>query len=62
MNHFYLKIQKVDKTCLFELSWGKSQHITAELFYPETIILSYKEWQKTYCNFYSNQSRGKVID
>ncbi|KYC41773.1 hypothetical protein WA1_17235 [Scytonema hofmannii PCC 7110] len=62
MNNFYLKIQKVARTCLFELSWGKSQHITAELSYPENIILSYQEWQKVYCNFYSNQSRGKVID
>ncbi|MUG97661.1 CHASE2 domain-containing protein [Scytonema sp. UIC 10036] len=62
MNNFYLKIQKVDRTCLFELSWGKNQHITAALFYPEDIILSHNEWHKIYCNFYSNQLRGKVVN
>lgn len=62
MNNFYLKIQKVDKTCLFELSWGKGQQITAEIPYPENIILSHEQWQRIYTNFYSSQSRGRVVD
>ncbi len=62
MNNFYLKIQKVDKTCLFELSWGKGQQITAEIPYPENIILSHEQWQRIYTNFYSSQSRGRVVE
>ncbi|BAY95287.1 MULTISPECIES: CHASE2 domain-containing protein [unclassified Tolypothrix] len=62
MTNFYLKIQKVEKTCLFELSWGQGQHITSEISYPENIIADHEQWQKIYINFYSNQLRGKVIN
>ncbi|MBD2203709.1 CHASE2 domain-containing protein [Calothrix sp. FACHB-1219] len=62
MTNFYLKIQKVDRTCLFELSWGQGQHITSEISYPENIIASHEQWQKIYINFYSNQLRGKVVN
>ncbi|MDJ0696153.1 CHASE2 domain-containing protein [Mastigocoleus sp. MO_188.B34] len=62
MINVYLKIQKVDKTCLFELSWGKGQQINAQVTYPEIIISSYQEWQRFYRKFYRTQMRGKVIN
>ena len=62
MINVYLKIQKVDETCLFELSWGKSQQINAQVTYPEIITSSYQEWQRFYRKFYSTQMRGKVIN
>ncbi|KYC35452.1 hypothetical protein WA1_06400 [Scytonema hofmannii PCC 7110] len=63
MSHFYLQVQQVDKKCLFQLSWGTGQQITAEIPYPETIISSYQEWQRVYQNFYSTQElRGKVVN
>ena len=62
MINVYLKIQKVDETCLFELSWGKSQQINAQVTYPEIITSSYQEWQRFYRKFYSSQMRGKVIN
>jgi len=58
----YLKVQQIEKVCLFELSWGKSQQINATLPYPETITLLYQEWQRIYLNFYKNSWRGRVAD
>ncbi|KST63856.1 CHASE2 domain-containing protein [Mastigocoleus testarum] len=62
MINVYLKIQKVDRTCLFELSWGKGQQLNAQITYPESIASSYQEWQRFYRKFYSNKLRGKVIN
>ncbi|MBD2356491.1 CHASE2 domain-containing protein [Tolypothrix sp. FACHB-123] len=62
MTNFYLKIQKVEQTCLFELSWGLHQQIIAKLNYPQNIITSHEQWQRTYINFYSSQLRGKVVN
>jgi hypothetical protein len=58
----YLKVQQIDKVCLFELSWGKGQQINATLPYPEKITLLYQEWQRTYLNFYKTYLRGRVAD
>lgn len=62
MINVYLKIQKVDRTCLFELSWGKGQQLNAQITYPESIASSYQEWQRFYRKFYSKKLRGKVIN
>ncbi len=62
MGNFYLQIHQVERTCLFKLSWGQNQQIVAEIAYPENVIVLYKEWQKAYRNFYSNELRGKVLN
>ncbi|BAY24042.1 putative Chase2 sensor protein [Calothrix sp. NIES-2100] len=62
MTNFYLKIQKVEQTCLFELSWGQHQQMTAEITYPVNIITSHEQWQRIYINFYRNKLRGKVVN
>ncbi|BAY81595.1 putative Chase2 sensor protein [Calothrix parasitica NIES-267] len=62
MSNFNLKIQLIEKTCLFELAWGDGQQLNATLTYPQTIANSYNEWQQCYLKFYKNSFRGKVAD
>ncbi|MEM7553094.1 MAG: CHASE2 domain-containing protein [Cyanobacteria bacterium P01_A01_bin.84] len=62
MTNVYLKIKKVDKLCFFELSWGKGQQITTEIYFPEKIFSLYEKWQTNYINFYDKKLRGKVIN
>jgi CHASE2 domain len=62
MTKFYLQVQQVENKCLFQLAWNHNQKITAEIFYPDKIIADYKIWQRIYHNFYSQESRGKVIN
>jgi CHASE2 domain-containing sensor protein len=57
---FQLKIQRFDQNCLFELSWGSGQQISAKLHYPESISSLYQEWQRTYLSFYKSALRGRV--
>ena len=62
MLNFNLKIQLIQNTCLFELTWGEGQQLNATLTYPKTIANSYHEWQQSYLKFYKNSFRGKVAD
>ncbi len=62
MSNLNLKIQLIEKTCLFELAWGDSQQLNATLTYPQTIADLYHEWQQYYLKFYKNSFRGKVAD
>jgi hypothetical protein len=49
---FQLKIQQVEQTCLFELSWGQGQRLAARLQYPELLGQRYGDWQRIYLSFY----------
>lgn len=57
---FYLKVQRVERSCLFELSWGKGQQLSAMLPYPESLTILYQEWRSAYLNFYKTALRGRV--
>ncbi|MBD1923475.1 CHASE2 domain-containing protein [Microcoleus sp. FACHB-831] len=57
---FRLKVQRIDKTCLFELSWGRGQQLCTTLNYPETLTGFYQEWQRVYLSFYKSALRGRV--
>jgi CHASE2 domain-containing sensor protein len=59
---FYLKIQRFEQICSFELTWGNGQCLNARIKYPELLIKLYQEWQKFYLNFYRNALRGKVAE
>ncbi|MGD1701165.1 CHASE2 domain-containing protein [Dapis sp. BLCC M229] len=59
---FYLKIQQVEKLCLFELAWGIGQQLTVSLPYPESLTISYQDWQQNYLNFYHKALRGRVVN
>ncbi|HLO49038.1 MAG TPA: CHASE2 domain-containing protein [Kamptonema sp.] len=60
MSTFRLKIQRFEQNCLFELSWGIGQQLSATLHYPESISSWYQEWQRTYLSFYKSALRGRV--
>jgi hypothetical protein len=57
---FYLKVQRVEKFCLFELSWGRGQQLSVTLPYPETLTTLYQEWRTNYLGFYKTALRGRV--
>jgi len=57
---FLLKVWHVEQTCIFELSWGKTQQLTAKLRFPETLKTLYRVWQKAYLDFYGSLVRGQV--
>lgn len=59
---FYLKIQKIERVCLFELSWGKGQKITAEVDYPNHLNHFYQQWRDAYLDFYrSDEMQEQAI-
>ncbi|NJN87158.1 MAG: CHASE2 domain-containing protein [Leptolyngbyaceae cyanobacterium SL_7_1] len=47
-----LTIQQVEKLCLFQLSWGRGQQLTATLPYPPLLTSLYQEWRRVYLSFY----------
>ncbi|HEY9647727.1 MAG TPA: CHAT domain-containing protein, partial [Chroococcidiopsis sp.] len=47
-----LKVQQVGSVCLFELSWGKGQQLSATLPYPTALISFYQDWRRIYLSFY----------
>jgi hypothetical protein len=59
---FRLKVQQVERACLFELSWGSGQQLCPErpLPYPEVLTKLYQEWQRAYLGFYKTALRGRV--
>lgn len=58
---FQLHIRRVNQLdCVFELSWGKGQRLSATLAYPDALIALYTQWQQTYLNYYQLAFRGQV--
>lgn len=49
---FHLRVQKVEHTCLFELSWGQGQRLSKILPFPDLLTALYQQWQYAYINFY----------
>lgn len=60
MGNFRLKVQKFMQSCLFELSWGTGQQLSATLNYPEAIVGFYQEWLRIYLSFYQSAVRGRL--
>jgi hypothetical protein len=52
LTQFRLKVKRVEQVCLFELSWGEGQILTASVSYPESLSQHYHNWQQTYLSFY----------
>jgi hypothetical protein len=57
---FQLAVSLVEQTCLFELSWGQAQRLKAQVSYPESLSLTYREWQRIYLNFYQANLLGQA--
>lgn len=59
---FNLKVQKIEQICLFELSWGQGQRLTAQVNYPTSLTRLYEDWQRAYLSFYqSEHMRGRTV-
>lgn len=50
--HFRLKVQQIEQICLFELSWGQGQQLSATLKYPSSLAERYQDWRRIYLSFY----------
>ena len=59
---FRLKVQQIDRACIFDLTWGRSQTLNATIPYPETLPAAYQNWQRAYLTFYQTALRGRVAD
>ena len=57
---YKLEIEQIEQTCLFKLSWGKGQQISAKVPYPVTLFQFYLDWRKAYLNFYKTSLRARV--
>ena len=57
-----LKVQCIEKTCLFELTWGQGQHLSCTLTYPPSLTELYQDWRRTYISFYQTSLRGRLED
>ncbi|MGB3188209.1 MAG: CHASE2 domain-containing protein [Limnoraphis sp.] len=57
-----LRVQHLEQSCLFDLSWGKGQRLSTSVSFPENTISSYKVWGEAYRNFYQNLSVDKLGD
>lgn len=62
MANLHLKVQRIEQVCLFELSWGKGQHLSVVTLYPQNLTTLYQEWQQCYLNYYKTALRGRVAD
>ncbi len=58
---FYLEVRRITQICLFKLSWGNGQQLTAELPYPATLKTLYEAWQTAYLQFYRSGSRARPL-
>lgn len=56
-----LRVQKVENTCLFELTWGSHQRLTAQIPFSGLLWSLYEDWQRLYLNFYNTQLRGRAM-
>lgn len=57
---FRLKTWLIGQTCLFDLTWGQGQQLTAQVTYPHTLTHLYQTWQQAYFNFYQSSLRART--
>ncbi|MBD2069531.1 CHASE2 domain-containing protein [Leptolyngbya sp. FACHB-671] len=52
-SQFHLKIQRIEQTCLFELTWKQGLRLAATMNYPAELSHLFQEWQRLYIEFYN---------
>lgn len=57
---YQLNVQKIQDQCWFELTWGRSQRLRAQVPYPASLEMRYQQWQQAYLSFYKRALRGRV--
>jgi hypothetical protein len=60
MTNFKLTVRRFNQACVFELSWGQGQQLSATLIYPESLTTFYQEWQRVYLSYYKSGLRGWI--
>lgn len=55
-----LKVWQVESLCLFELTWGQGQTLTAEVPLPEQLQKNYQVWQGAYQAHYRTLARAMI--
>jgi hypothetical protein len=59
---FKLEVQQVEQTCLFKLTWGQGQQLSADLKYPIGLTNLYQEWHQAYRKFYKQLPVLRIED
>lgn len=57
---YRLSVHQIEQSCLFDLSWGQGQRITATLPYPATLPRLYQGWRQAYLSYYQQALRGRA--
>ncbi|WP_448597809.1 CHASE2 domain-containing protein [Thermoleptolyngbya sp.] len=57
---YRLTVHKIDQSCLFDLSWGEGQRLTASVGFPEGLLSLYGDWQRAYLGYYRQALRGRA--
>lgn len=56
---FRLKVRSVEQVCFFELSDQDNRELSAQVPYPQTVMIAYHRWRQAYLHFYQSL-RAKV--
>ncbi|MBE7385093.1 MAG: CHASE2 domain-containing protein [Leptolyngbya sp. SIO1E4] len=57
---YRLSVHKIEQSCLFELTWGQGQRISASLPYPNHLTTVYQTWRRAYISYYRQALRGRL--
>lgn len=57
---YRLNVHKIDQSCLFDLTWGRGQRLTASVAFPDSLLALYDSWRRAYLGYYKQSLRGRV--
>ncbi|WP_159786962.1 CHASE2 domain-containing protein [Sodalinema gerasimenkoae] len=57
---YRLSIHQIEQSCLFDLTWGKGQRLTATVAFPQLLLKLYQHWRRAYLGYYKQALRGRV--
>ncbi len=57
---YRLSIHQIEQSCLFDLTWGNGQRLTASVPFPEILLSLYQAWRRAYLGYYKQALRGRV--
>lgn len=52
-SQFHLKVQRIEQTCLFELTWKQGLRLSTTVGYPAGLSRLFQDWQRLYIEFYN---------
>lgn len=57
---YRLSIHQIEQSCLFDLTWGQGQRLTATIAFPQVLLSLYQAWRRAYLGYYKQALRGRV--